>query len=166
MKKFLKQLISYEPLIIWVRYFLTLKPKYFIVNFIMPISFCVWLGIFKYGMVENLNIDIFTIASIFIGFAISILIMFLTTSNNIMDKLKNTKLSKSNITLHQAIIYKFSYIIYNLVFLILFKLILNIFAISNGICNLIIIFTLMNSLFTIIEATSNAIFTLIRKEGD
>lgn len=166
MKKFFKWLISYEPLIIWIRYFLALKLKYAIVNFIIPILFCILLGVFKYEIVENLSIDIFTIASIFIGFAISVLIMFLTTSNNIMDKLKNSKLAKSNITLHQAIIYKFSYIIYNLTFLILFALILNIFSIKNGICNLIIIFILINSLLTIIEATSNAIFTLIRKDDD
>ena len=166
MKKFFKWLISYEPLIIWFRYFLTLKLKYVIVNFVVPFVFCIIVGCLKFESLSTLTIDVFTISSIFIGFAISILVMILTTSNNITDKLKTIKLEKTNITLHQAMVYKFSFIIYNLIFLILFNLILTIFSIQNAICNLIVVFILMNSLLTIIEATSNVIFTLTRKDGN
>lgn len=164
MKKIFKLIFSYEPLIIWFRYFYTLTKKYLIINFILPLIFCISLGIWASNTILNLSIDVFTISSIFIGFAISVLVMLLTTENENMTRLKNVKLTLSNVSLHQAMVYKFAFIIYNLVFLILFSLILNIFNIKNIVCSLIIIYILINSLLTIIEATSNIIFTFIRKD--
>lgn len=161
MKNFVKKLFSNEPMIIWFRYFFTLNWKYIISNFIIPLIFCVVLGILKYNTLTEINIDIFTISSIFIGFAISALIMLLTTNNSNTQHLREIKIKNTKISLHQAMIYKFSYIINNLVFLILFQLILKFFLIVEPICVLISLFILINSLFTIIEATSNIIFTYI-----
>ncbi len=166
MKKFFKKLVTFEPLIIWVRYFLTLNLNFFIANFILPLIICILLGIFRFDIIETINLDIFTISSIFIGFSISILAILLTSGNKNIEESKNVNLKKTNISLYRAMIYKFAYIIYNLVFLILFYLILNVCNINNTICNLICIFILINALLTIIEATSNTIFTLLKKDNN
>ena len=165
MKKFFKKLVSFEPLIVWIRYFLTLNLKFFITNFILPLIICILLGVFRFDIIETINLDIFTFSSIFIGFSISILAILLTSGNKNIEESKNVNLKKTKVSLYEAMIYKFAYIIYNLVFLILFYLILNICNINNSICNLICIFILINALLTIIEATSNTIFTLLKKDN-
>ena len=122
--KFLKKIISFEPLIIWFRYFLTIKWNNVLFNFGVPIISSILLGVFRRDfIIEQVEFDIFSISSILVGFCSSILIMLFTLDGESVSKLKETKLQGKNISLHQALIYKFSFIVINLLFLILIGII-------------------------------------------
>ena len=162
MRKFIKYLFSCEPLIIWLRYFYTLKIKNAIINFGLPLLVCLLLGFLAKDYVQNSNVDILTISAILIGFCSSILIMLLTLNGGIAEKLNTAKLDDSIISLRKALIYKFVFILYNLICLVIMNLIINVLGVSNMYYYTLISFgVLLNALLIIIEAFSNTVFCLI-----
>ena len=161
MKKILKKILSYEPLIVWVSYFRTLSFKCILVNFGVPIFICIMLGICAKEKVINSNIDILTISSILIGFCSSIIIMLFTLPDAKAEKLNSINIKETNISLIKALIYKFAYMIYNLIAVIILNLITTSLDFKNIYCILISIGILLNVLLTLIEALSNAVFCLL-----
>lgn len=166
MKKILsliKKIISFEPLIIWGRYFLTVKLYNIFTNFILPCVLCVILRVLYIDELKSINFDVFSISSILVGFCSSILIMLFTINGTNIDKLKETTLSNNDkISLHQALIYKFSFIVINLLVLILASIIATFTGHIRCIYfKLYVIFILVNTIFTLLEALTNVTFCLI-----
>lgn len=170
--KIIKKLISFEPLIIWLRYFLTVNVKSVIANFIIPLGVCAVLGIWCNKTIVDAEFDIFTISSILLGFCSSILIMLFTVESNNVEKLKEHKLNKSKsssreINLYQALIYKFAFITINLVVLIFIGVLARFINFENCLFyKLYVIFILQNTIFTLIEALTNVIFSFINAKKD
>lgn len=168
MKKmvFLKKIVSFEPLIIWLRYFLTIKPHNILTNFILPISFGFALFIFDKSALELVEFDVFSISSILVGFCSSILIMLFTIDGPNINNLKETPLLNNNkISLHQALIYKFAFITINLLFLILVSIVAVFFDFSKNVYYLAyLIIILLNAILTLIETVTNVIFSLMPKK--
>lgn len=102
--KFIKKIISFEPLIIWFRYFLTVNIKTIIANFFVPLSVCIILGCCCKKTIEYSELDIFTMSSILLGFCSSILIMLFMVGGKNIEKVKKSSLNRSKITLYQALI--------------------------------------------------------------
>lgn len=165
--KFIKKIISFESLIIWFRYFLTFNIKSLIANFIIPLIVCITLGICCEDTIVNADFDIFTISSILVGFCSSILIMLITIEGKNIEKLKITPLKKSKITLYQALIYKFSFITINLIVLIFVGILARYINFENNLYfKLYTIFILQNTIFILLEALTNVIFSFINAKSD
>ena len=160
--KFIKKIISFEPLIIWFRYFLTVNIKSLIANFLIPLAVCIILGHCCKAPIENADFDIFTISSILLGFCSSILIMLFTVESKNVDKLKRSNLNNRKINLYQALIYKFAFITINLVILIFVGVLARFINFEDCLYyKLYVIFILQNTIFTLIEALTNVIFSFI-----
>ena len=159
--KFIKKIISFEPLIIWFRYFLTIRWNTVLFNFGIPTITSILLGIFKRDYIEQIQFDVFSIGSILVGFCSSILIMLFTLDGANTSKLKTTELQGKKISLHQALIYKFSFIVINLLILMLVGILAVFLGFEKNLFyNLYIVAILMNTLFTLLEALTNVIFCL------
>lgn len=163
MKKLLKKIMSYEPLIVWIRYFKTVKLKYVLINFGIPILTCIMLGFFAADSLLKSNIDVLTISSILVGFCSSIIIMLFTLPDNKTEQLNSINITGTKISLLKALIYKFAYMIYNLIAVIIINIITSALVVNNIYCILLSIGILLNVLLTLIEAASNAIFCLLPK---
>lgn len=164
---FIKKIISFEPLIIWVRYFLTVNIKSLIANFIIPLIVCIILGIYSKDTIINAEFDVFTISSILVGFCSSILIMLFTIEGKNIERLKATTLKKSKVTLYQALIYKFSFITINLVILIFVGILARYINFEDSLYfKLYTIFILQSTIFILIEALTNVVFSFINAKGD
>ena len=160
--KILKKIFSFEPIIIWIRYFLTVTSKSIISNFVIPLIICILLGIFRHEVIIENNFDIFTIGSILIGFCSSILIMLFSIDGENITKLKQTQLLNKKISLYQALVYKFAFITINLVVLIFIGILGRFAGFDNFLFfKLYIIFIFLNSTFILLEALTNVIFCLI-----
>lgn len=165
--KFIKKLISFEPLIIWLRYFLTVNIKSFITNFLIPIVICIILGFCCKEPIVDAEFDIFTISSILLGFCSSILIMLFTVESTNVKKLKELNLNNRKINLYQALIYKFAFITINLVVLIFVGVLARFINFEDCLFyKLYVIFILQNTIFTLIEALTNVIFSFINAKAD
>lgn len=165
--KIIKKLISFEPLIIWLRYFQTVNVKSVIANFLIPLAVCTALGFYCKKTIVDAEFDIFTISSILLGFCSSILIMLFTVESNNVDKLKESKLNNRKINLYQALIYKFAFITINLVVLIFIGVLARFINFENCLFyKLYVIFILQNTIFTLIEALTNVIFSFINAKED
>ena len=165
--KFLKKLISFEPLIVWFRYFLTMNIKSFIANFFVPLVVCIILGLCCKSTIEYAEFDVFTISSILLGFCSSILIMLFTVESKNVDKLKESVLNNRKINLYQALVYKFAFITINLVVLIFIGVLARFINFEECLFyKLYVIFILQNTIFTLIEALTNVIFSFINDKGD
>lgn len=159
--KFIKKIISFEPLIIWFRYFLTIRWNTVLFNFGIPTITSILLGIFKRDYIEQIQFDVFSIGSILVGFCSSILIMLFTLDGVNTSKLKTTELQGKKISLHQALIYKFSFIVINLLILMLVGILAVFLGFEKNLFyNLYIVAILINTLFTLLEALTNVIFCL------
>lgn len=160
--KFIKKIFSFEPLIIWFRYFLTVNIKTIIANFFVPLSVCIILGCCCKKTIEYSELDIFTMSSILLGFCSSILIMLFTAGGKNIEKLKMSSLNRSKITLYQALIYKFAFLTINLVVLLFIAVLARFIDFeSNLYYKLYVIFILLNTILTLIEALTNVIFCFI-----
>ena len=162
MKKILRTLFSYEPLLVYFRYFFVTKVKYNVINFLIPLIACLLLGFLAEDKVIASNINYFTICSILLGFVATILVMLFTLPKEIKEKLNDVKMGKTTYGLHQALIYKFSFIAYNMTAIIILNLIANLLQLSSNIY--VILFSIgfiLNSLLILIEALSNTIFCLM-----
>ena len=166
--KFLKKFISFEPLIIWLRYFLTVKLHNIIANFVLPIGFGAILLVFYKESLEQIDFDVFGISSILVGFCSSILIMLFTIDGPNINKLKEAPLSNNNkVSIHQALIYKFSFIVINLLVLILVGIIAVFLDFkNNAYYKIYLIIVLLNTIFTLIEALTNVTFCLMAKKSN
>lgn len=161
MKKILR-IFSYEPLLIYFRYFIVTKVKYIIINILIPFVVCLLLGLLAQDKVTKSDIDFFTICSILLGFVATILIMLFTLPKDSKEKLNTSKIGTTKYGLHQALIYKFSFIAYNMVAVIILNIIANSLQLSNSIY--VVLFSvgiILNSLLILIEALSNTIFCLM-----
>ncbi len=163
MKKNLKRIVSYEPLIVWIRYFQTITFKNVLINFGIPILACIMLGLFAADKLIKSNIDTLTISSILVGFCSSIIIMLFTLPENKTEKLNSINITGTKLSLLKSLIYKFAYIIYNLIAVIIMNIITSALVVNNIYCILFSIGILLNVLLTLIEAASNAIFCLLPK---
>ena len=166
--KLLKKFISFEPLIIWLRYFLTVKLHNIITNFVLPIGFdVVLISVYKESL-ELIQFDVFSISSILVGFCSSILIMLFTIDGPNVNRLKETPLSNNDkVSIHQALIYKFSFIVINLLVLILVGIIAVFLDFTNNAYyKIYLVIILLNTIFTLIEALTNVTFCLIVKKKD
>lgn len=162
MKKILRTLFSYEPLLVYFRYFIVTKIKYIIINFLIPILTCLLLGLFAKDKVIASKIDYFTICSILLGFVATILVMLFTLPKESKEKLNNAKVGTTRYGLHQALIYKFSFIAYNMAAIIILNLIAHLLQLSSNLYVILVsIGFILNSLFILIEALSNTIFCLM-----
>ena len=160
--KLFKKIISFEPLIIWLRYFLTLKIQNILINFLTPIGLCITLFFTSKETIIKADFDVFSISSILVGFCSSILIMLFTIDGINIKKLKETKLSNVSISIHQALIYKFSFIVINLLVLIIVALIALFVGFDNNIFyKLYALLILTNTILTLLEALTNTTFCLI-----
>lgn len=154
----MKYMFSFEPLIVWIRYYKTINLQSFISNFIMPIIICIIILLKKPIIdVNEFFTVLITISAIFIGFCASILIMLITTNNEKVNKLKTENIKNTKVNLHEAMIYKFSFIVYNLIVLIFMILFSLFFNYVNLLIMVICIFILLNSIMTLIEALTNSI---------
>ena len=107
MKSVLKKFFSYEPMIVWIRYFQTTSTKYLLINFGLPFMVCALLRVLASESVIIANLDVLTISSILIGFCSSIIIMLFTLSGEMVDKQNSNYIKKPDISLLKALIYKF-----------------------------------------------------------
>ena len=161
MKRFLS-VISYEPLLIYFRYFIVTKCKYVVINILMPLAACLLLGFLAKDTVTEANIDFFAIGSILLGFVATILIMLFTLPKENKEKFNAIKIGATKYGLHQALIYKFSFIAYNMVAIIILNVIANLLNASNNLYIILVsVGIILNSLLILIEALSNAIFCLM-----
>lgn len=159
----IKKIISCEPLIVWLRYFKTVTLRTLIVNILIPFTTCVLLFFFSKESLSKTDFEVFGISSILVGFCASILIMLFTIEGKNISALKELKLKDSKLSLHQALIYKFSFITINLLILILVSLLATFLCFEASIWyKLYLIFILMNTVFTLIEALTNVIFVLAK----
>lgn len=164
-KKVIHALISFEPLIVWLRYFKTVKSYNLVTNAGLPLVTCILLWIFRLEEIVRVRFDIFSISAILVGFCSSILIMLFTIEGKNIEKLKQTALSdgEKNLSLHAALIYKFAFIVINLLVMIFVGVLA--FYIGFESCHIYILYTifiLLNTIFTLIEALTNVIFCLIK----
>lgn len=165
--KWIKKVVSFEPVIIWFRYFLTVNIKSIIANFIIPLIVCIVLGFCCKESIESAQFDIFTISSILLGFSSSVLIMLFTAESKNVEKLKENNLKNRKVNLYQALIYKFAFIMINLVALIFIGVLARFMNFEECLFyKLYVIFILQNTIFTLIEALTNVIFSFINDKGD
>ena len=165
LKRVIHTLISFEPLMVWLRYFKTVKSYTLVTNFGMPLLICILLGIFRIEEFAGVNFDVFSIGAILVGFCSSILIMLFTIEGKNIEKLKMTHLNDDTkkLSLYEALIYKFAFIVINLLAMILVGIL--VFYIGFEKCYIYILYTifvLLNTIFTLIEALTNVIFCLIK----
>lgn len=165
-KKVIHALISFEPLIVWLRYFKTVKSYNWITNIGLPLVTCILLWRFKLQELVNADFDIFSISAILVGFCASILIMLFTIEGNNIEKLKQTAINGSTnaVSLHAALVYKFAFIVINLLVMIFVGILA--FYIGFASCPIYILYTifvLLNTIFTLIEALTNVVFCLIKQ---
>lgn len=164
--KFLKKILYLEPLIIVLRYLKTLTLKSIIFTIITPIIVCVILGVQSLRGYVLLKIDLISICSILIGFSSSILIMIFTMGGKITSSLRTIKLSKKDMSLYEALVYKFAFITISLIVLIIIEIISRSFSFDmSTIYMLITIFLLLNALLTLMESVTNTIFCLIKSNS-
>lgn len=164
-KKVIHALISFEPLIVWLRYFKTVKSYNLVTNTGVPLVTCILLWIFRSEEIVSVEFDTFSISAILVGFCSSILIMLFTIEGKNIEKLKQTALNdnKKSLSLHEALIYKFAFIVINLLVMIFVGILA--FYIGFKSCHVYILYTLfilLNTIFTLIEALTNVIFCLIK----
>ena len=164
-KNVIHALISFEPLIVWLRYFKTVKSYNLVTNTGFPLVTCILLWIFRLEEIVCVRFDIFSISAILVGFCSSILIMLFTIEGKNIDKLKQTALNygEKSLSLHEALIYKFAFIVINLLVMIFVGILA--FYIGFESCHIYILYTifiLLNTIFTLIEALTNVIFCLIK----
>ena len=166
MKSVLKKFFSYEPMIVWIRYFQTTSTKYLLINFGLPFMVCALLRVLASESVIIANLDVLTISSILIGFCSSIIIMLFTLSGEMVDKQNSNYIKKPDISLLKALIYKFSFMIYNLVALVVMTLIINALNCTNLYVKLVSIGILLNTLLILIESLSNAVLCFLPKKNN
>ena len=164
-KKVIHVLISFEPLIVWLRYFKTVKSYNLVTNTGVPLVTCILLWIFRPEEIVSVGFDTFSISAILVGFCSSILIMLFTIEGKNIEKLKQTALNdnKKSLSLYEALIYKFAFIVINLLVMIFVGILA--FYIGFESCHIYILYTLfilLNTIFTLIEALTNVIFCLIK----
>lgn len=166
--RLLKKLISFEPLIIWFRYFLTVRAHSIFTNFVLPFGFGAVLFFFYKEPLELIKFDMFSISSILVGFCSSILIMLFTIDGPNVNKLKETTLSNNDkISIHQALIYKFSFIVINLLVLMLVGIVAVFLDFTNSVYyKIYLVVVLLNTIFTLIEALTNVTFCLTAKKKE
>lgn len=157
----IKKIFSCESFIVWIRYFRTVTIKSIFINIILPLITCILLYFFAQETISKACFEVFSISSILMGFCASILIMLFTIEGENIKELKKLELKNSKLSLHQALVYKFSFITINLLVLILVSLLAT-FLDFNGniIYKLYVILILMNTVLTLIEALTNVIFVL------
>ncbi len=162
--KHIGKLLYFEPIIIWIRYLKTIKFQTYITNVLIPILVSMTYMLCYRKKFKIIEIDLFTISSILIGFCSSILIMLYSIEGNAINKLKSTMLgNKYKISLYEALIYKFSFINLNLIVLLLIEILGYFFVFrSNLIYFTIVLFLLLNILMTFIESLTNVVFGLKR----
>lgn len=163
MMRLLKKIINFEPLIIWCRYFLTVKIHNVIMNFIIPLIISALYYFWCENLIKDIPFDVFTISSILVGFCSSILIMLFTYEGTNFNKIKEIKLANNNVSLHKALVYKFSFITINLISLMFVEIISIFFNFNDCIIyKAYILFVLINTIFTLIEALTNVAFCLVK----
>lgn len=171
--KFLKKLLYLEPLIIVLRYLKTLTLKSVIFTIITPIIVCVILGVQSLRGYVLLKIDLISICSILIGFSSSILIMLFTMGGKTTSSLRNAKLhrnkkdkNKEDMSLFEALVYKFAFITIILIILIIIEIVGRSFSFDTCIIYVLItLFLLLNALLILMESITNTIFCLIKNNS-
>lgn len=166
--KFLKKLLYLEPLIIVLRYLKTLTLKSAIFTIITPIIVCVILGVQSLHGYVLLKIDLISICSILIGFSSSILIMLFTMGGKTTSSLRNAKLhrNKEDMSLFEALVYKFAFITIILIILIIMEIVGRSFSFDTCIIYVLItLFLLLNALLILMESITNTIFCLIKNNS-
>lgn len=165
--KILKKILYLEPLIIILRYIKTLTAKEIIFTGGIPLSLCVIMLIRAKPGLPLFEFDIISISSILIGFSSSILIMLFTIGGKTTSLLKEAKSTKKDLSLFDALVYRFAYITINLILLIIVDVFAKSFSFSACIYYVIYtVFILLNSLLTLMNNITNAIFCLIGKKDE
>ena len=159
--KFLKKILYLEPLIIVLRYLKTLTLKSVIFTIITPIIVCVILGVQSLRGYVLLKIDLISICSILIGFSSS-------TSSLRNAKLHRNKKDKNkeDMSLFEALVYKFAFITIILIILIIIEIVGRSFSFDTCIIYVLItLFLLLNALLILMESITNTIFFLIKNNS-
>lgn len=159
----MRKFVYIEFLIHWLKYFKTLKFNTIITNFVFP--FLVSLIIFYTQKDRVISSDVYstfylgllTVSTLIIGFSYSMIVSLITSNGSSAERVRNTTLINSNITLYEAMLYKFYFIIINLIILISCILVLLVINSTTFIYLNITLFIIISSLLILVESLTNIV---------
>lgn len=159
----MRKYIYVEAFIQWLKFFKTMKIKNFVVNFLLPaiIIFIFYTSqkdrIIEVESFSSFYLGVVTISTLIIGFSYSMIVSLITSNGENTTRLKAEKLDNRNITMFEGMLYKFYFVIINLILIMIWTVLVLIVDFSGVISLLVIIFIVINSLFVLIEGLTNLV---------
>ncbi len=159
----MRKIIYFESLIQWGKYFKTLKINTVITNFIIPLAI---VTLFYFSNKEKIIIvdtyqsfyvGILTVSTLIIGFSYSMIVSLITSNGENTDRLKSEKLDKRNISLFEAMLHKFYFVIINLIIVTIMSILFLIISLNNFLVLCIIVFLMISSLLILTEGLTNLV---------
>lgn len=117
----MRKYIYIEAFIQWLKFFKTMKIKNFFVNFVLPAIVILVFYFSQKDLITEIEsfssfyIGIVTISTLIIGFSYSMIVSLITSNGDNTTRLKSEKLDNKSITMFEGMLYKFYFVIINLI---------------------------------------------------
>src|SRR5690554_6037808 len=121
----MRKYIYIEAIIQWLKFFKTMKIKNFIVNFLLPAIIILIFYISQKDRIIEIEsfssfyLGIVTISTLIIGFSYSMIVSLITSNGENTTRLKSEKLNNRSITMFEGMLYKFYFVIINLILIMI-----------------------------------------------
>ena len=145
------------------KFFKIIKIKNFFVNFLFPAIVILVFYLSQKDRITEIEsfssfyLGIVTISTLIIGFSYSMIVSLITSNGDNTTRLKSEKLDNKSITMFEGMLYKFYFVIINLIVIMIWTVLVLIVDFSGVISLLVIVFVVISSLFVLIEGLTNLV---------
>lgn len=159
----MRKYVYIEAVIQWLKFFKTMKIKNFFVNFVLPAIVILVFYISQKDRIAEIEsfssfyLGIVTVSTLIIGFSYSMIVSLITSNGDNTTRLKSEKLDNRSITMFEGMLYKFYFVIINLIVIMIWTVLVLIVDFSGVISLLVIVFVVISSLFVLIEGLTNLV---------
>lgn len=159
----IKKYLYIDIVLVWMRYFLTVRLNTVISNYLIPLGLTIVMFInlnqseVNPEFLSNFVLGSITISTLIIGFSYSMIVSLISSESENIKKLKETNIKNRTISKYEALVYKFYFVIINLVVVVIFALFLLLLSTFNLLLLSIILYFIIISFAVLLEGLTNLV---------